>query len=63
LTTKKVIDAIVKQQDLFQAMHDAQLTLVKTLIVDAHAITRHEIIQDIRVGSLSRLINEMLNCF
>jgi hypothetical protein len=30
LTAKKIANAIVEQQDLFQVMHDAQLTLMRT---------------------------------
>jgi hypothetical protein len=52
LTTQKVVDAIIKQEDVFLAAHDAQLSLMRTLhndtvteIVDQHEITRHEIVR------------------
>jgi hypothetical protein len=52
LITKKVVDAIIKQEDVFLAAHDAQLSLMRTLyndtvtkIVDQHEITRHEIVR------------------
>lgn len=52
LITKKVVDAIIKQEDVFLAAHDAQLSLMRTLhndtvtkIEDQHEITRHEIVR------------------
>jgi len=55
LIANKIADAIIDQQDVFQAAHDADLTLMRTLheetvtkIVDEHETTR-EILQEIRV--------------
>jgi hypothetical protein len=52
LVTKMVVDAIIKQEDVFLAAHDAQLSLMRTLhndtvtkIEDQHEITRHEIVR------------------
>ena len=52
LIPKKAIDAIIKQEDVFLAAHDAQLSLMRTLhndtiteIVDQHETTRHEIVR------------------
>jgi hypothetical protein len=52
LITKNVVDAIIKQEDVFLAAHDAQLSLMRTLhndtvtkIEDQHEITRHEIVR------------------
>ena len=52
LITKKVVDAIIKQEDVFLAANDAQLSLMRTLhndtvtkIEDQHEITRHEIVR------------------
>jgi hypothetical protein len=52
LITKKVVDAIIKQEDIFLAAHDTQLSLMRTLhndtvtkIVDQHEITRHEVVR------------------
>jgi len=49
--TQGVLNAIVKQQDVFEAMHNMQITLMGTLhsemvlrVKDEHAITRREII-------------------
>lgn len=60
-TTQKIVDAIVTQQDIFSALHDTKVTLIRALhketvlnIQDEHAITRHEIIQEIRVRLLFR---------
>jgi hypothetical protein len=57
LKTKKIVDAIIKQEDVFLAAHDAQLSLMRSLhddtvanISDQHEITRHEIV---------RLLNNM----
>jgi acyl CoA:acetate/3-ketoacid CoA transferase beta subunit len=64
LTTQKIVDAIVTQQDIFYAVHDTQITLIKALhgetvlnIHDEHEITRREIIQEIRVRLLFRSIH------
>ena len=60
LTTQRVIDAIVQQQNVFQVAHDTQVALMGTIhketvskIQDEHVITRREIIQEIRVSLLS----------
>jgi hypothetical protein len=52
LITKKVVDAIIKQEDVFLAAHDALPSLMRTLhndtvtkIEDQHEITRHEIVR------------------
>jgi hypothetical protein len=58
LATKSILDAIVKQQDVFQAAREAQLTLTKTLhenTIRNIDDTRQEIIQEIRVIFLSGL--------
>jgi hypothetical protein len=62
LTTQKIVDAIVTHQDIFHALHDTQITLIRALhgetvlnIQEEHAITRCEIIQEIRVRLLSGL--------
>ena len=55
-TTKSILDAIIERQDVFQAAHEAQLTLTKTLHKDTMRNiddTRQEIIQEIRVIFLS----------
>jgi hypothetical protein len=51
LATQRVLDAIVKQQDVFKAVHDTQIALLGTLhsetvlrAKDEHATTRREII-------------------
>jgi hypothetical protein len=51
--TKAVLDTIVRQQDVFNAMHNKQIFLMGTLhsetllgIKDEHATTRHEIISE-----------------
>lgn len=52
LATKSILDAIIDQQDVFQAAHEAQLTLTKTLCKDTIRNindTRQEIIGEIRV--------------
>ena len=62
LATKSILDAIVERQDVFQAAHEAQLMLTKTLhenTIRNIDNTRQEIIQVIRViflFSLSKLI-------
>ena len=60
LTTQRVIDAIVQQQNVFQVAYDTQVALMGTIhketvskIQDEHVITRREIIQEIRVSLLS----------
>lgn len=52
LKTKKIVDAIIKQEDVFLAAHDAQLSLMRSLhddtvanILDQHEITRHNIVR------------------
>ena len=52
LTTQGVLDAIIKQQDIFKAVHDTQITLMGALhskvvlrVKDKHTITRREIIR------------------
>jgi len=59
LITKKVVDAIIKQEDVFLAAHDAQLSLMRTLhndtvtkIEDQHEITRHEIVRLLHIRSV-----------
>jgi hypothetical protein len=47
-TTKKIVDAITKQEDVFRAAHDAQISLLET-IQDELVITRREIIKKIKV--------------
>ena len=54
LIANKIVDAIVNQQDVFQAAHNAHLPLMRTLhketvtkIVDGHKTTRCEILQEI----------------
>jgi hypothetical protein len=59
LATKRIVDAIIKQHNVFQAAHDTQIALHKetvTTIQEEHAITRRKIIQEIRVGFLFRSI-------
>ena len=56
LATKSILDAIVERQDVFQATHEAQLTLAKTLHESTMRNiddTRQEIIRQIRVIFLS----------
>ncbi|KKA23702.1 kinesin light chain 1, partial [Rasamsonia emersonii CBS 393.64] len=55
LQQRKLLDAIIRQRDVFQPAHEAQLTLMKDLhgetvtrIEDEHEITRREIIHEIR---------------
>jgi hypothetical protein len=60
LATKRIVDAIIEQHDVFQAAHDTQIALHKetvTTIQEEHAITRREIIQEIRVRLLFRSIH------
>jgi hypothetical protein len=52
MITKMVVDAIIKQEDVFLAALDAQLSFMRTLhndtvtkIVDQHEATRHEIVR------------------
>jgi len=66
LATKSILDAIVDQQDVFQAAHEAQLTLTKTLHEDTMRNiddTRQEIIREIRVIFVSGLSNLILILF
>lgn len=60
LVGQGIVDAIIKQQDVFHIMHDMQNAFLGTLhnetasnIQAEHAITRREIIQEIRVRQLS----------
>ena len=67
LTTKLILDAIVGQRDVFQAAHEAQLTLTKTVhenslkkIDDA----RQDVIREIKVMlSPSPLWQSLLTLF
>jgi hypothetical protein len=55
-TVKSILDAIIEQQDVFQAAHEAQLTLTKTMHKDTMRNiddTRQEIVREIRVTFLS----------
>ena len=55
-TVKSILDAIIEQQDVFQATHEAQLTLAKTMHKDTMRNiddTRQEIVREIRVTFLS----------
>jgi hypothetical protein len=70
LTTQKIVNAIVTQQDIFHAVQDKQITLIRALhgetvlnIQDEHAITRREIIQEIQVRLLSGLFPSLPNNF
>jgi hypothetical protein len=51
LTTQKIIDAIIQQQDVFEAAHDTQIALMDiihqdtvSMIQNEHAISRRKII-------------------
>jgi hypothetical protein len=62
LAAKNIMDAIVRQQDVLHAVQDTQITAMRTLhgeavskIADEHAITRREIINEIRVRIVSGL--------
>ena len=51
LATQRVLDAVVKQQDVFKAVHNTQIALMGTLhgktilrVKDEHETTRREII-------------------
>jgi hypothetical protein len=51
LTTRKIIDAIIQQQDVFEAAHDTQIALMDTIHQDTvsmiqseHEISRRKII-------------------
>jgi hypothetical protein len=64
LKTKKIVDAIIKQKDVFLAAHDAQLSLMQSLhddtvtnIVDQQEITRHGIVRLLYSMSVAILIN------
>ncbi|XTI94184.1 hypothetical protein V2W45_1473413 [Cenococcum geophilum] len=68
ITTKRIVDAIIKQEDVFRTAHNTQITLMGTIheetvskVQDEHAITRREIIQEIRVRSLSGVNTILLN--
>src|SRR5882762_2131773 len=68
ITTKRIVDAIIKQEDVFRTAHNTQITLMGAIheetvskIQDEHAITRREIIQEIRVRSLSGVNTILLN--
>jgi len=68
ITTKRIVDAIIKQEDVFRTAHNTQITLMGTIheetvskIQDEHAITRSEIIQEMRVRSLSGVNIILLN--
>jgi hypothetical protein len=55
-TVKSILDAIIERQDVFQAAHEAQLTLTKTMHEDTMRNiddTRQEIVREIRVTFLS----------
>ena len=59
LTTRKIIDAIIRQQDIFEAAHDTQIALMDTIhqdtvsmIQNEHAISRRDIIRELRVRHL-----------
>jgi hypothetical protein len=62
LATKSILNAIIDQQDVFQVVYEAQLTLTKTLHEDTMRNiddTRQEIIREIKVIFVSRLSNLM----
>ena len=68
ITTKRIVDAIIKQEDVFRTAHNTQITLVGTIheetiskIQDEHAITRRDKIQEIRVRSPSGVNAILLN--
>jgi NACHT domain len=64
VTTQKVIDAIVQQQDVFRAAYDTQMTLTRTLhaqTVTSIETARTEIIQEIRVRFLCSLYTTLTN--
>jgi hypothetical protein len=66
LATKSILNAIVDQQDVFQVVHEAQLTLTKTLHEDTMRNiddTRQDIIREIEVIVVSRLSTLMLILF
>src|SRR5277367_1832640 len=70
LTTRIIIDAIIQQQDIFEAMHDTQIALMDTIhqdtvsmIQNEHAITRRDIIRELQVRHLLGLFTTLLNCF
>ena len=67
-TTQEVFHAIIQQKDVFQAAHNAQIALTEARHKEAvssiqheHAITRREIIQEIRVRLPSSLFTTLLN--
>ena len=68
ITTKRIVDAIIKQEDVFRTAHNMQITLMGAIhgetvskIQDEHAITRREIIQEIQVRSPSGVNTVLLN--
>ena len=68
LATKSIVDAIIEQQDVFRVAHNTQIALMEALrndmvsrIQDEHAITRSEILQGIRVRTLSSLFTIVSN--
>ena len=68
LATKNIMDAIIEQQDVFRVAHNTQIALMEALrndmvsrIQDEHAITRSEILQEIRVRTLSGLFTIFSN--
>jgi len=64
-TTKSIINAIVKQEDVFRAAHDTQGSLIKTLQGETIAVIEdasYKIIQEFRVWHLSCLFNSVFNC-
>jgi CBS-domain-containing membrane protein len=59
LIANKIVDAIVSQQDVFQAAHNAHLPLMRTLhketvtkIVDGRKATRCEILQELAFSTV-----------
>jgi hypothetical protein len=42
LTTRKIIDAIIQQQDVFEAAHDTQIALMDTIHQDTVSMIRNE---------------------
>src|SRR5947209_8791466 len=70
LTTRKIIDAIIQQQDVFEAAHDTQIALMDTIhqdtvsmIQNEHAITRRDIMRELQVRHLPGLFTTLRNCF
>jgi hypothetical protein len=48
LTTNKIVEAIIKQEDVFVAAHDALLSSMQSLRIDtvANIVVQHEITRD-----------------